>query len=146
MFFDGDAGGSVYDNIRKFMQFQLIVIVDAVSLIAASTFPSCLSIIDSVLFGFTCYGMYYRFLLRTLLLYYDENFEAAKKDIVWNLYLNCVSNNEMSDSTNQRFVLENKQTYGNTEWLLTRLNTIFYMCNTTGINTFYNKYYIITKK
>ena len=82
-----------------------------------NTFPSYPSIIDSILFGLTFYGMFYTCLLRTWLLYYDENFESAKKDIVWkkHLYLNYVSNNEISDGTNQQFFLENKQTYGNTE-------------------------------
>ena len=94
-----------------------------------NTFPSYPAIIDSILFGLTFYGMFYTFLLRTWLLYYDENFESAKKDIVWkkHLYLNYVSNNEISDGTNQQFFLENKQTYGNTEWLLTRLSIPYFI-------------------
>eukprot|EP01083_Nonionella_stella_P158533 516167_1 len=79
--------------------------------------------ISPVLFALTVFGHFYLFLVRTWILYFEIQFNLAKKDIMWqkHLYLNYLSPSNAFNKSKQDWFLENKHTFGCIRWLFTKI-------------------------
>ena len=114
--------------------FNLIILifVERPMTIYCSNYSHCnqilMSIFSPILFAISVFSMVYMFLLRTWILYYDENFNIAKKDIIWqkNLYLNYLSPSNQFNKCKQDWFLEYKSTVGAPKWFFTRILSIPY--------------------
>eukprot|EP01084_Bolivina_argentea_P069923 127164_1 len=109
--------------------------------------------LSPVIFAFTIYAHFYIFLVRTWILYYEINFNLAKKDIIWqkHLYLNYLSPSNKFNKSKQDWFLENKSKYGSPKWIFTKILYIPYTiscvaCIAVGVSIDYHhrNWYLIT--